>query len=281
MILVLGSTGTTGGEVARQLIDAGVRPRLLVRDARKASAFEGGAEIMKGDVDDAASLRASLSGIDKVYLVSAGTELVAREARVVDAAVASGVKHIVKLSVVTADTPTITFAKWHGASEQKILASGLAWTMLRPGNFMTNALNWAPTIKTQNAFYQPTGTGRWAAIDPADIGAVAVRALTSPGHEGQAYTLTGPASTDGAGYAAVLSRVLGKQVAFVDVPPDAARDAMLQGGMPADYVAALLDLLAAMKAGHTDVVTDDVHRVLGRAGGTFESWARRHEAAFR
>lgn len=75
--------------------------------------------------------------------------------------------------------------------------------------------------------------------------------------------------------------MLGKQVAFVDVPPDAARDAMLQGGMPADYVAALLDLLAAMKAGHTDVVTVDVQRVLGRAAGTFESWTRRNEAAFR
>ena len=266
--------------MARQLIAAGHHPRLLVRDPAKATAFSKGADLATGDLDDATSLRAAMHGIEKVYLVSAGSDLVAREARVVDAAAAAGVKHIVKLSVVTADSPAITFARWHGESEKRIVASGLAWTMLRPGNFMSNALGWAPTIKSQGAFYQPTATGRWAAIDPADIGAVAVHALTTSGHEGKGYTLTGPESLDAAGYAAILSKVLGKPVNFVDVPPDAARDGMLQSGIPADYVSALLDLLAAMKAGHTDAVTDGVKQVLGRNPVTFESWAQRHKSAF-
>jgi uncharacterized protein YbjT (DUF2867 family) len=152
--------------------------------------------------------------------------------------------------------------------------------MLRPVNFMTNSLGWAETVRTQSAFYQPTGTGRWTVIDPADIGAVAVAALTTGGHEGKAYEHTGPASMDGAGYAAVLSTVLGRPVSFVDVPPEAAKAAMLQGGMPADYVDAVIDLLAVMKTGRFDRVTNEVERVTGRKPGTFEAWARRNAAAF-
>jgi (4-alkanoyl-5-oxo-2,5-dihydrofuran-3-yl)methyl phosphate reductase len=70
-------------------------------------------------------------------------------------------------------------------------------------------------------------------------------------------------------------------VKFVDVPPEAAKDGMLKSGIPAPYVEALLDLLAAMKAGKADAVTDTVEKVTGRKAGTFEAWARRHAAAFR
>jgi uncharacterized protein YbjT (DUF2867 family) len=280
MILVLGATGTIGGEVARQLIGAGERPRLLVRNPDKARAFADTADVVRGDLDNVASLRTAMRGVDKVFMMSTGTDTVMLESNVVDAAVAEGVTHAVKLSVISAEAPAITFARWHNASEQKLKASGLAWTMLRPGNFMTNALGWAPTIKADGNIYQPTGTGTWAAIDPADIGAVAVRALTSAGHGGKAYTITGPEALDGAGYAAILTKVLGRTVTFVDVPPDTARQAMLGSGIPPAYVDALLDLLAAMKAGYTGAVTNTVQDVLGRPAATFESWATRNAGAF-
>ncbi len=89
MILVLGATGTIGGEVARQLIAAGERPRLLVRTPDRARAFEGNAEIVRGDLTDANSLRAAMKGIEKVFLVSAGGDLVKLEGNAVDAAASS------------------------------------------------------------------------------------------------------------------------------------------------------------------------------------------------
>ena len=107
-----------------------------------------------------------------------------------------------------------------------------------------------------------------------------MRALTAPGHEGKAYTITGAESTGAAGYAKILSGVIVKPVQFVDVPPEAARDGMLKSGMPEDYVTPLMDLLAVMKAGHADAMTNGVRAVLGRAPPTFESWARRNRAAF-
>jgi uncharacterized protein YbjT (DUF2867 family) len=281
MILVLGATGTTGGEVARQLIAKGQRPRLLVRSPQKAREFEGKAEIVEGDMDSKESVASALKGIEKLYLVSAGVNGMDLEINAVDAAKKAGVRHVVKLSVIGADAPAMTFSKWHARSEKHLMGSGLAWTMVRPGNFMSNALMWAETIKTQGAFYQPTGEGRWAAIDPADIGAVAVAALSGSGHEGKAYSLTGPESMNAAQYAAKLSSAIGKPVKFVDVPPEAAKDGMLKSGIPAPYVDALLDLLAAMKAGKADAVTDTVEKVTGRKAGTFDAWARRHAAAFR
>jgi len=281
MILVLGATGTTGGEVARQLIVAGRRPRILVRDPGKARAFEGRADIEVGDLDSRESMETAMRGVESVYLVSSGPEMVSLERNVLDAAVTAGVRHVVKLSVITADAPQFTFARWHRDAERSLMTSGLAWTMIRPGNFMTNTLGWSATIKAQGAFHLPTATGRWASIDPADIGAMAVAALTRPGHEGKAYTITGSASMDGAGYAAVISRVIGKPVNFVDVPREKAEQGMMASGMPAAYVAALLDLLDVMKSGGANIVTDTIEKVLGRPPVPFEDWVRRNISAFK
>jgi uncharacterized protein YbjT (DUF2867 family) len=212
--------------------------------------------------------------------VSAGSEIARLEGNAIAAAKQAGVRHVVKLSVIGAEKPVFTFSKWHAQAEKRLMDSGLEWTMLRPINFTTNSLTWAETVKTQGAFYQPTGDGRWAAIDPADIGVVAVKALTTRGHEGKGYTLTGPESLSAAGYAAKLSAVLGRPVKFVDVPPEAAREGMLKSGIPPVYVDAILDLFAFIKAGKVDLVTDTVEKVTGRKAGTFEAWVRRNIVAF-
>jgi uncharacterized protein YbjT (DUF2867 family) len=222
-----------------------------------------------------------MRGVEAMYLVSSGVRGRTQEIEAIDAAKRAGVRHVVKLSVIGADAPFFTFARWHAEVESHLKGSGLAWTMLRPVNFTTNSLQWADSIRSSGAFYQPTGNGRWAAIDPADIGAVAVRALTGTGHEGQSYTLTGPEALSAADYAQRISAAIGKPVTFVDVPPEAAHDQLLKSGMPSEYVDALLDLLAAMKAGKLDTVADGVERGAGRKPSSFDDWIRRNAAAFR
>ncbi|HZI13461.1 MAG TPA: SDR family oxidoreductase [Myxococcus sp.] len=280
-ILVTGATGTIGGEVARQLIAAGVRPRLLVRTPAKAREFEGKADIAQGDLNDAASLERALQGVEKLFLVAAGVDGQQLEVKAIDAAKKAGVKHVVKLSVFGAEQETLTFARWHRPAEKHLEASGMAWTHLRPVNFMSNMFGNIDSIKGQGAFYAPTGDGKSSLIDPADIGAVAVKALTQPGHEGKAYTMTGPEALSGAEQAAILSQALGREVKFVDVPPEAARQGMAGAGMPGPYVEAVMDLLSHMKAGRTAAMTDTVQQVLGRKAGTFADWARRNAAAFK
>ena len=117
MILVLGATGTTGGEVARQLIAGGIKPRLLVRLADKAKAFAGQAELVQGEIQHKTVLAKALVGVEKVYLVSPGVEGGELEIQMIDAAKKAGVKHVVKLSVLGADQPKFLFAQWHARSE--------------------------------------------------------------------------------------------------------------------------------------------------------------------
>ncbi|MGH9486069.1 MAG: SDR family oxidoreductase [Terriglobales bacterium] len=281
MVLVFGATGTTGGEVARQLIAAGHKPRLLVTDPARAREFAGHAEIATGDLARPDSLAAALRGIERMYLMSPAAADPALETGAIAAAKKVGVMHVVKLSVLDAGDPQEQFARWHAQAEAALRGSSLAWTILRPAHYMSNALGWAATIKTQGAFYEPAGTGRWAAFDPSDLAAIAVKALTEPGHEGKIYSLTGPESLTAADYASQLAAALGKPVRFVDVPPESARDAMLKNGLPLRLVDAILDLAAATRAGAFDRVTTDFERVTGRPPASFAAWARRHASAFR
>ena len=100
MVLVLGSTGTNGGEVARQLIRAGVKPRLLVPDPLKASAFDVKEDIVQGDLTNPYSLDVAMKHIENVCLVSEAASGIQFEVNAVDAARRAGVKHVAKLSVV-------------------------------------------------------------------------------------------------------------------------------------------------------------------------------------
>jgi (4-alkanoyl-5-oxo-2,5-dihydrofuran-3-yl)methyl phosphate reductase len=283
MILVFGATGMVGGEVARQLIAIGQTPRLLVRDPAKARAFAGRAEIVQGDLADARSLPAALKGIDSVFLLTGthGGVDPQLEANAIDAAKAAGVARVVKLSVVGADNPFDTFGRLHAELEARLRQSGLAWTMLRPHFFMSNMLRWAGTIRSDGAVYYPTAQGRWCAIDPADIAAVAVTALTEPGHAGRAYTLSGPESLSAGEYVEKLSAAIGKPIRFINVPLQAVRDGLRQGGMPDLHADPLIDLLGAMKANKLDFVSDGVAAALGRNASGFDAWADRNAAAFR
>jgi uncharacterized protein YbjT (DUF2867 family) len=281
MILVTGATGTTGGAVARQLIAAGIRPRLILRSPGKAKEFDGKAELVKGDLADPASVAAALAGCEKLFLVTAGVEGSELEGKAIDAAKAAGVRHVVKLSVIGAEYEAIRFGKWHRRNERKLEASGMAFTFLRPGNFMSNSLFWIDTVKAQGAVYAPLGEGKYAPVDPADIGAVGALALTRPGHEGKAYTLTGPTAHSTAELVAMVAKASGRAIRYVDVPPQVAKEGMLKTGMPAEYVEALLELYAFMKSGNAAMTTGTVAELLGRPAGTFEQWAAKNAAAFK
>jgi Predicted nucleoside-diphosphate-sugar epimerases len=281
MILVLGATGSTGGEVARQLIAAGVTPRLFVRNRSKAVEFEGKADIREGDITKESTLRSALAGIEKLYLVANGVEGRDLEKRAIDAAAEAGVRHVVKLSAITADSPATTFAKWHAEIEMHLMDSEMEWTMLRPGSFMTNAfIFWVNTIKSECVMYQSTGDGKWPSIAAEDIAAVAVKALTEPGHEGRGYTFTGSESMNGMEYADVFSNVLGKPVKFIDVAPEAYKEQMIQSAMPMEYVDAVMNLMFILRAGFADRVTNTFEQLMGRKPMSFSDWVRKYQAAF-
>jgi uncharacterized protein YbjT (DUF2867 family) len=108
----------------------------------------------------------------------------------------------------------------------------MAWTFVRPNGFMSNALGWAGTIKSQGAVYGTGGDARLSVIDPRDIAAVAIAAPTEPGHEGKAYEVTGPQARTNAEQVAILAETIGQPIRYVALPADAARQAMLGRACP-------------------------------------------------
>jgi uncharacterized protein YbjT (DUF2867 family) len=193
LILVTGATGIVGSEIVKQLVEARQKVRVLVRDPAKALKFGTGIEVVKGDLSKPETLVAAFAGVDKVFVLSNGLDLPTLEANAFDAAKKAGVKHIVKLSGRHLDADFLAgtvLAQWHSESERRLRTLGITWTILRPGVFASNFLMWL--VREQGAVFLPVGDGRDTPTDPRDIAAVAVKVLTTPGHEGKVYELTGP-----------------------------------------------------------------------------------------
>lgn len=283
MILVSGSTGTIGSELVKQLSAAQVPARALVRSAAKASALRlPGIELVEGDLEDEASLARALAGVDRFFLLSSGSPRQHEvQAKAIDVAKRAGVKHVVKLSALGAakETPS-GFGRWHYATEEHLRTSGLAWTILQPHSFMQNLLGSAATIVADGALYAPVKDARVAMIDARDIAASALAVLTRPGHEGQTYVLTGGEAVTYAEVAEALTKAAGHTIKYVDVPPQAAKQGMVAGGVPEWLADELLVLFGFFSTGGGAATTPWVKTLTGREPRRIGDFARDYAAAF-
>jgi uncharacterized protein YbjT (DUF2867 family) len=283
MILVAGATGHVGSELVRLLADQGTPARALVHSPDKAAPIQRlGLETAVGDYEQPDTLDAAMKGCDQLFLLSPPTpRQPQQEQHVIDAARRAGVEHVVKQSVPWAgpDAPLV-FSRWHGQVEQHLAQSGLAYTLLRPSSFMQNFLMSAQQVADQGILYGMTGEGRVAFIDTRDIAAVAAELLTSPGHQGTSYTLTGPEALSAAEVAERLSAATGRQVRYVDVGADGFRQALAGAGMPGWLVDGVVEGNTMLAAGHGATVTDEVARLTGRPPRTFAQFAADHQGAF-
>ena len=195
MLLVTGSTGTTGMEVlqgaqgprrrgprAGARRDEGAspaRPRLRAghgRPRRPAHARPG-ARGRRAAPTSCSPIGPMQSEFEQAFLETA------KEA---------GVKHVVKLSVIGASPEApLRFARTHAKVEQALRDSGMDWTLLRPTSFMQNTLSWGARV-LDGTFYSPVPDAAFSIVDARDVAEVAAVALTEEGHEGKAYGLSGP-----------------------------------------------------------------------------------------
>ena len=265
MLLITGAGGHIGRELVGELNRRGADFRALVRSARP----DLPAEQQIGDLDGPLDLH----GVDKVFLLVPGTGL-DHTVNVVAAAREAGVRHLVYLSsyAVLGD-PIPAMGHWHHEREQLIRNSGIPATFLRPTGFMTNAVDWLPTIRAGGYVLDPIGPGRSAPIDPADIAAVAATVLTEDGHEKQEYTLTGPEAFTLAEQVAILGEAIGRRldVRPIETPEEAVRF-RYPDGAPPDLAAAIVEGLQLMRADTYGLRTDAVRRLTRREPRTFAAW---------
>jgi uncharacterized protein YbjT (DUF2867 family) len=285
MILVTGASGLNGRELLRRLSARGVPVRALVRSSARADGLSSlpQVEIAEGDMARPETLVAALDGVDRAMLISSSDPaMVEVQSSFIDAARKAGVKHVVKLSGIIPglDSP-FRFARMHAEIERRLEASGIAFTHLRAGEFMPAYFRQVPSIVGKGALFLPMETAKIASIDVGDIADVAATVLTSPGHEGKIYPLTGPEALTMEEVAAKLSAATGKTIRYVNVAPEDARRAQLAAGVPPYLADALVELFAERRKGRESTVSPAVPAIVGRPATSFDAFARRNAAIFR
>ena len=283
MILITGATGTVGSEVVKRLSAHGIQVRALTRDPRKAEAHPlPHVRFVQGDFEDVESMRRACAGVDRAFLVTNSTERTEHQ-QIAFTRVAhqSGVRHIVKLSQLHADTNSPErFLRYHGVVEAAIQASALTFTFLRPNLYMQGLLNFRQSIQEQSAFFAAAGDARISTVDVRDLADVAVAALTTAQHDNKIYALTGPEALTFTEMAHQLSRAIGRTITFVDVPPASMRTALADLGFPAWQADGLLEEFAMYRRGEAARVEPGVREALGQPPRSFDEFARDYTPLF-
>ncbi|MFC7548145.1 NAD(P)H-binding protein [Plantactinospora sp. GCM10030261] len=279
MIVVVGATGNVGGPLVGALAAAGARVTAVSRGTPEVPVPDG-VQHLRADLVEPASLRPVLDGADAMYLIVSGAGAHLSPPDIMAVARDAGVGRIVLQSSQAAGTrPDSPSHAPLRTLEDAVRQSGLRWTILRPGGFHSNAYAWVESIRTSRTAAAPFGDVGLPMIDPVDIAEVAAAVLTTDGHAGQVYELTGPALVSPRQRAAAIGDALGEPVRFVEQTRNEARADLLRF-MPEPVADGTLAILG-MPSEAERRVSPDVEKVLGRPPHAFADWAVRNVAAFR
>jgi uncharacterized protein YbjT (DUF2867 family) len=270
-ILVIGGRSKIGSALIEELVASGEAVRALVRSGESAASFPDGVEAVRGDLSDRDSLRVALQGADRLFLLCGPTEHeVELNRHAIDVASEARVTLLVRSSIVGSDPKSgATFVRDHGLCDAYLRQAGLPYAIVRPNMFMQNIVeNTIPSIDGEGNFYTNAGDARISMVDTRDVGAVAAALLTQPGHEGDAYDVTGPQALSYEDVASKLSDMMGRQIRYVDVPDEAVAGALSGFGLGDWLVGGLVELFADYRRsgedGYAAQVTDTVERLTGR-----------------
>lgn len=284
MILVLNANGTTGGLLVEALAKRGAPVRAGVRDVERARVrFGPGVEVVAADLGDPGALERAFRGVRRTFLASpADPEMVALEANVLAAARAARIEQFVRIGGIRVEREStdVLVMTLHARAQDQVRRADVPFTFLRPNFFMQNLLGQAPAI-AQGVLVAPTGAARFSFIDALDIAEAAATVLTTAGHLGRTYDLTGDEPLSMADVARVMGDVLGLAVAHADVPDPAFREGARAAGVPPWLVDRFAELYAeARRSDWFAATSPDLRGLIARPAGTLRGLVERHRSAF-
>lgn len=282
-IVITGATGTIGQEVARALIAAKEDVRIVARDPSKVSELQKlGAEVVKGDLDDRASLEEAFKGAERLFLLTGFIEnCVPQVKAALEAAKAAGVRFVLRMSAPGADaTSQSSLSRHHGESEAAVKESGLQWAILQPNFFMDNLLNYsAGSIKATSAFYGAANEGKTSYVSSRDIGESAAAILRDPEkHAGKTFFLTGGEALSEADVARLASEAAGREIKYVNIPPEELKKGALGGGAPEWMADAVVGLEFVKSNSWGAATTNTVEELTGRKPESYRAFFERNKA---
>jgi len=265
---ITGSTGRLGGRVAHRLAAADVPQRLVVRDPERAPQLPG-CSVVAASYDDGTAVRAALSGLSTVLMVSAAEhpDRVGQHRTFVDAAADAGVEHLVYVSFLgAAPDATFTLARDHWATEEHIRSRGLRATFLRDSLY---ADSFRFLVGRDGVIRGPAGDGRVAAVAQDDVADAAVAVLRDPdAHAGATYELTGPEALTLTEVAATITAVTGRAVRYTAETLAEAHASRASYAAPDWQVDAWVSTYTAIAAGELATVSSAVPDLAGHPART-------------
>ena len=280
-VLVTGATGTVGRHIVSRLLHTGTNVRALTRNPDSAR-LPDGVNVVRGDLSEPHTLHAGLDGVQAVFLVWPG--LTVQTDPAVFEVIATHARRIVFLSTLSVrddvDQQTDPVTDFHANIECLIKQSGLAWTLLRASGFAANTLHWASQIRTDGVVRWVYAVAARSLIHEQDLAAVAVRVLTSHGHDQAVYVLTGPQALTQADQVHTIGEAIGRPLRYEEISPQAGRQQLLAQGWPPSFVDGALNYWAKLVT-QPEPVTSTVEELTGMPARTFREWATDHADDFR
>ena len=286
MLLVTGATGTIGRPLIDALLNEDVKVRAVTHDSQAAN-LPAGVEVVEGDLARPDTIAPFLEGVTALFLHPRAVGLAAGE--LLGLARERGVRRVVALSATNVDDPLDQQpSRYNGDRNKEVedaaVASGLAWVSLRASSFAANTLRtWGAQIRAGDVVRYPYANFAEALIHERDLAEVIARALHSDdlaARRGRRLELTGPQSLTHQQLVATIGEVLGRSLRYQELPPEVAKQGMVQQGIPEAFVEALMARYAR-EVGQPAPVTGDVERILGRPARTYAEWVADHADDFR
>ena len=280
-ILVIGASGNVGREVVQNLAARGATVRAAVVNQDDASPPpDGAAESVLFDLLNPDTFPAAFNGVERMFLLRppAISNVKRDMLPAIEYAAVAGVRQIAFLSLVGAERNRVVP---HAKIENVLKESGIPWTMLRCGFFMQN-LNTThrADIVEHGDLFIPAGREATSFIDVRDIGAVAARTLTEPGHEGQAYELTGSQALTYDDVAAIMTEELGRPITYSNPSILAFARRMRRRGHPWRYIWVMEGIYLTTRLGMAATLAPDAERLLERPPITMRQYVQDYAQSF-
>lgn len=277
-ILVTGSTGTVGASVVERLLGEGHDVRAAVRPGGSRSSWAACPQV-EFDFEQPSTFEPALTGVSRVFLMRPPQMSDPKRMRpFIDAMAQRGVEQVAFLSVQGAGNNP--FVPHHGI-EQYLRRSTVPWTFLRPSFFMQNlSTTHCADICERDEVFVPAGRGRTNFIDAEDVARALAVVLTTPGHLGKAYEITGSEALTYTQIAETLSQACGRRIVYANPSAKVFKSRMKVRGGADEFVSVMGSIYLIAKLGLAAGTTDELQRLIGRTPTTFDEWARRNAGCF-